>query len=71
MAVTTAGDESAPRVALLNDPTIRAWIVQVLLLVGLVWLAWVGIDNMFANLRALNISSGFGFLSRNAGFEIS
>ena len=71
MVVTTAGDESAPRVALLNDPTIRAWIVQVLLLVGLVWLAWVGIDNMFANLRALNISSGFGFLSRNAGFEIS
>ncbi len=71
MAVTTAGGESAPRVALLNDPKIRAWIVQIVLLVALVWLAYVGIQNMFANLRAANISSGFGFLSRNAGFEIS
>jgi general L-amino acid transport system permease protein len=71
MAVTTAGGDSAPKVALLNDPKIRAWIVQVVLLVVLVWLAWVGIANMFANLRELNISSGFGFLSRTAGFEIS
>ncbi|MBO6719357.1 MAG: amino acid ABC transporter permease [Rhizobiaceae bacterium] len=71
MAVTTAGGESAPKVALLNDPKIRAWIVQIVLLVALVWLAWVGIQNMFDNLRAANISSGFGFLSRNAGFAIS
>ncbi len=71
MAVTTAGGEPAPKVALLNDPTIRAWVVQILLLAALVWLAWVGIQNMFDNLRAANISSGFGFLSRNAGFEIS
>jgi general L-amino acid transport system permease protein len=71
MAVTTAGGDSAPKVALLNDPKLRAWIVQVVLLVALIWLAWVGIQNMFANLRAANISSGFGFLSRNAGFEIS
>ncbi|MBO6902204.1 MAG: amino acid ABC transporter permease [Rhizobiaceae bacterium] len=70
MAVTTAG-ESAPRVALLNDPKIRAWIVQILLLVVLVWLTYVGIQNMFANLQAANIASGFGFLNRNAGFAIS
>jgi general L-amino acid transport system permease protein len=71
MAATTAGGESAPKVALLNDPKIRAWIVQIALLIALVWLAWVGIQNMFANLRAANISSGFGFLANNAGFAIS
>ena len=71
MAVTTAGGESAPKVALLNDPKTRAWIFQILLLIALVWLTWVGIQNMFANLRAANIASGFGFLSRNAGFAIS
>ena len=71
MAVTTAGGDSAPRVALLNDPKLRAWIVQIVLLAALIWLAWMGIQNMFANLRAANISSGFGFLSSNAGFAIS
>ncbi|GAB5508245.1 MAG: amino acid ABC transporter permease [Rhizobiaceae bacterium] len=71
MAVTTAGGESAPKVALLNDPKTRAWIFQILLLIVLVWLTWVGIQNMFDNLRAANIASGFGFLSRNAGFAIS
>lgn len=72
MAVTAGeGDVAPPRVAILNDPKIRAWIFQIVLLVALVWLAWVGISNMFANLRAANIASGFGFLDRNAGFAIS
>ncbi|MDN2564985.1 amino acid ABC transporter permease [Aquibium sp. A9E412] len=70
-AHTHAADEPAPKVALLNDPKIRAWIFQAVLLVVLAWLVWVGIQNMFANLRAANISSGFGFLGRNAGFAIS
>ncbi len=72
MAAMTGDDRDAPpRVALLNNPTARAWILQIVLLAALVWLAWVGIQNMFANLRAANISSGFGFLTRNAGFAIS
>jgi general L-amino acid transport system permease protein len=72
MAATTGADsDAAPRVALLNDPNIRAWIFQVILVVVLAWLVWVGLDNMFANLRAANIASGFGFLTRNAGFAIS
>ena len=72
MAVQTdAGGDAAPRVALLNDPKLRAWVIQGVLLVVLIWLAWAGIQNMFANLRAANIASGFGFLSRNAGFAIS
>ncbi len=72
MAVDTgiAGD-GAPKVALLNDPKIRGLIFQVILLAIVVWLAYTGIQNMFANLRAANIASGFGFLERNAGFAIS
>ncbi len=63
--------EVAPKVALLNDPKIRGLIFQIVLLVAVVWLAWAAIDNMFANLAAANIASGFGFLERNAGFQIS
>lgn len=64
-------DIAAPKAALLNDPKVRGLIFQVVLLGIVVWLAWVGIQNMFANLKAANIASGFGFLSRNAGFQIS
>lgn len=65
------GRESAPKVALLNDPRIRSWVFQILLVVVLAWAVWAGIQNMFANLRAANIASGFGFLWNNAGFAIS
>lgn len=64
-------DVPAPKVAFLNDPKIRGLVFQVILLAVVVWLAWVGIQNMFANLKAANIASGFGFLGRNAGFQIS
>ena len=72
MAVDTSGvGTPPPKVAFLNDPKIRGLVFQVILLAIVVWLAWIGIQNMFANLRAANIASGFGFLTRNAGFEIS
>jgi general L-amino acid transport system permease protein len=72
MAIDTgAVKDIAPKVALLNDPKIRGLIFQVVLLVAVIWLAWAAIDNMFANLAAANISSGFAFLERNAGFQIS
>ena len=64
-------DEAAPKVALLNNPAVRAWLFQGILAVIVVWLIWVGISNMNANLRAAGIASGFGFLSNNAGFAIS
>lgn len=70
-ATSEAAGDGPPRVALLNDPKIRGWIFQVILLVLVVWLAWAGIRNMFANLRAAHIASGFGFLGNNSGFAIS
>ena len=63
-------DVGQPRVAIFNDPKIRGWVYQIVLLVMLVYLVTVGIQNMFANLAAQGIASGFGFLNTNAGFAI-
>ncbi|MEM9104752.1 MAG: amino acid ABC transporter permease [Pseudomonadota bacterium] len=64
-------DVGQPKVAIFNDPKIRGWVYQIVLLVVIVYLVVVGVQNMFANLAAQNIASGFGFLGRNAGFAIS
>ncbi|WP_136656951.1 amino acid ABC transporter permease [Nitratireductor sp. XY-223] len=64
-------DVGQPKVALFNDPKVRGWVYQVVLLVVIVYLVVVGVQNMFANLAAQNIASGFGFIGRNAGFAIS
>ena len=60
-----------PKVAVFNDPKVRGWVYQIVLLVVIVYLVVVGVQNMFANLAAQNIASGFGFLGQNAGFAIS
>lgn len=64
-------DVGQPKVAIFNDPKIRGWVYQVVLLAVIVYLVVVGVQNMFANLAAQNIASGFGFIGRNAGFAIS
>lgn len=60
-----------PKVAFFNNPRVRGWVYQAVLLVVVAYLAWSGIQNMFAALRAQHIASGFGFLSNSAGFNIS
>jgi len=64
-------DVGQPKVALFNDPKIRGWVYQVVLLGIIIYLVASGLQNMFANLAAQNIATGFGFLTRNAGFAIS
>jgi general L-amino acid transport system permease protein len=49
----------------------RQIIFQILLVVGLVAFFWMIISNAAENLRRQNIASGFGFLTRTAGFDIS
>ncbi|WP_425418532.1 amino acid ABC transporter permease [Oricola indica] len=75
MAVTDAtgngSGESAPKVALLNNPEIRGWVFQIILAILVAYLAYTGWANMNANLRAAGIASGWGFLGTNAGFAIS
>lgn len=63
--------ESAPKVALLNNPEVRGWLFQIVLAVLVVYLAIEGWTNMNDNLQAAGIASGWGFLNTNAGFAIS
>jgi general L-amino acid transport system permease protein len=53
------------------DPHVRAVVFQVLVVVALALLATEIALNTAANLKQQNIASGFGFLSRTSGFDIS
>lgn len=71
MTTFEEGQKLAPRASFFNDPVIRGIIYQVvvaLLLVG--FIAWI-IGNTAANLAAQNKTTGFDFLWRTAGFDIS
>lgn len=71
MAQSPRGQSAPPQRRLsLNDPTVRSvlWQVVTAAVVGLV--AWYLISNTMTNLARQDISSGFGFLDRQAGFQI-
>lgn len=53
------------------DPKMRGLALQGLLAAALVLLAYAIVSNTIANLEKQNIASGFDFLSRTAGFDIS
>lgn len=59
------------RLAALYDPRIRGLILQVLLVLALLVLGYEIVTNTAANLRKQNIASGFDFLARPAGFDVS
>ena len=71
MAVQDAGhiDDQA-KVAFFNDPKVRSWIYQLLLILFLGWLVWAIRSNVSANLEAQSIATGWGFLGTTAGFSI-
>ena len=74
MAVT---NPNRSRVSATEQPSlfyrseVRQVIYQVLLLVGLAFLIWWVANNVAENLRRQNIASGFDFLGRTSGFDIS
>lgn len=53
------------------DPNVRAIAFQALLAIALLLLAVEIVLNTAANLQKQNIASGFDFLSRTAGFDVS
>jgi general L-amino acid transport system permease protein len=59
------------KVSPLYDPKIRGIFFQVLLFVFLVGFIYWIIGNTVDNLQRAHISSGFGFLERRAGFDVS
>ena len=70
MVVETLGSTTRPKVAPWNDPAIRGWAFQIVI-VGLVGLlAWFLVSNTMENLARQKIASGYDYLSREAGFEI-
>lgn len=60
-----------PRVSFVRNPRVRSIAVQVLLLLGLIWLGWWLVANARANLAAQGTATGFGFLNTTAGFGIT
>ncbi len=55
----------------LYRPEVRQALYQAVLLVCLGWLFWSIYRNASTNLASQNVSAGFGFLGRTAGFDIS
>lgn len=71
MAVMDQPRSNPPSVSLINDPKFRALAYQVIVAAIVVaLLVWIG-QNTAANLAAQNKTTGFDFLFRTAGFNIS
>src|SRR6266702_2921374 len=47
------------------------FVVQILFVAALAWIAYEIVANARANLQAQRITGGFGFLQNNAGFDVS
>jgi len=53
-----------------HDPAVRAVFYQILAVAVVCFVGWVLVSNTMANLSARNITTGFDFLGRPAGFAI-
>jgi general L-amino acid transport system permease protein len=49
----------------------KGFILQILFVALLTWLAYAVVDNVRGNLATQHIAAGFGFLSNNAGFDVN
>mgnify|MGYP001025552367 FL=1 len=71
MAVETEGRSPAKLIAFWNDVRIRGLVLQVVVVALLIaFIAYI-VHNTATNLARLGVASGFGFLDRVAGFDIS
>jgi len=71
MTTIDTGQKFAPRASFFNDPVIRGIIYQIVVAALLIaFIFWI-IGNTAANLAAQNKTTGFDFLWRTAGFDIS
>jgi general L-amino acid transport system permease protein len=60
-----------PRRNLLNDPRVRGWLAQALVLALLIVAVVYALYNIAHNLNKAGITTGFAFLDQPAGFDIS
>jgi len=70
MAVESVGSAPRAKVAPWNDPVIRGWVFQIVVVGLVIALGWFLVSNTLDNLQRQKIASGFGYLNREAGFEI-
>ena len=70
MAVEALNSSSRTRVAPWNDPVVRGWVFQIVVVGSVGLLAWYLVSNTIDNLERQKIASGFHYLDREAGFEI-
>ncbi|MDV7340250.1 amino acid ABC transporter permease [Terasakiella sp. A23] len=56
--------------SMLNDPQVRGYVFQALLVAVLIWLGWTIFQNTLQNMESRGITTGFDFLNNPAGFEI-
>lgn len=54
----------------INNPLVRAILAQLAVALAVALVAWYLVGNTMDNLARLSIASGFGFLDREAGFQI-
>lgn len=64
------GRQETERTRIWNNPKVRSAVIQVLLVVALIALAWEIVDNTITNLKDRNIASGWDFLGKTSGFDI-
>jgi general L-amino acid transport system permease protein len=75
MAVSDVADkrptERSSDTKLWNNPTVRGVFWQIVMVVAVVGSVYYLANNAIANLQRQHIASGFGFLNRESGFDIS
>jgi len=70
MAVEQTSSSKPAKASLWYRPAFRAALFQVLLVLGIIFVGYSLFQNTLANLEKSGISTGFGFLSSEAGFGI-
>lgn len=72
MAIDARHDGIRPsRASLVNDPNVRAVFYQVVIVGAVIALGWYLVHNTLENMARQGIAGGWGFLGREAAFEIS
>ena len=69
--IASPSGRTATKAGFFYRPEVRQAIYQIVTIVSLVILFYILITNTAANLRRQNIASGFAFVDRTAGFDVS
>src|SRR5579872_6466749 len=49
----------------------KGFVLQLLFVILVAWIAYAVVDNVRTNLETQRIAAGFGFLTNNAGFDVN